>query len=623
MLVRELGSGGMGRVFEARHPSRSRPEALKVLRAGFGGDASAHRRFDREVRAISALSAHDHVVTLYDSGVVRGEMYYTMALLPGPGLDEVIERVRATGETRPGTQALAVLDAAGMAPLATAAPDAPTAYARRVAAAFVGVADALATLHDQGALHRDVKPSNLILDDKHRIQLADFGLTRVDGQTITEPNQFLGTPGYMSPEQVLEQGEGTQDGRADIYSLGATLFELLTLERPHDGGNMADTVALILKRHARTVRSLHPGMPPDIDTIVGRCLERDPADRYPDAHALRDDLRRFAHGDPVDAKPVSRWTRAARTVRRLALPIVAVLLIAAGGLWWYARQPGRVTVRSVPTANVFVQDALVGVTPLMDHELPAGDYRLRVEREAYAPYETSIRVSGRSTHNVVLMLQALDPASPEARATAARAFGLTRSGENVSISRSSRGPLAVVAPLGALRSVPDAVEVWASRPAWGKMTLSAQPDAEVARLVVHTWDLEADREETFPIPDDVRATLRPEVSYEIRLVPEFGSPVVASFRLLSAEQRAEIAQWLEAAKQRFQPGDRSYDFVAAEFLLRRHAYADALRFLEPLPEVLGERREIARLALEIMDRAEMGMTPARRAWSMRFLNWKE
>ncbi len=278
-IVRRIGAGGMGVVYEAVHPQRQRSEALKVLKGGLGDLPEFTERFHREVRALANLS-HDHVVRLFDSGRVGDQLYYTMPLLHGTSLAELTEEIKGTGEAVPATLANGVLDRRGV-PAAPGEPAPPTlAYARRVAAALAGVADALALMHGQGIVHRDIKPSNLMLDERGRVLLADFGLVRTGDERITRTGQAMGTPAYMSPEQVLPT-EGDPDGRSDVYALGATLFELLTLVLPHEGTSVQETMVLKLKRRVRSVRDLSPDLPADLETIVGRCLERRPTATSP------------------------------------------------------------------------------------------------------------------------------------------------------------------------------------------------------------------------------------------------------------------------------------------------------------------------------------------------------
>jgi len=293
-VLGEIGRGSMGVVYEARSTGRSL--ALKVLRLGLGMDRQGIERFRREAE-VAASVPHAHIVGTIDAGEVDGEVYFTMPLLPGASVGSLVDAIREAGDAG-GAGAHAVLDRHGF-PAARHAT--PLAYARRVAGALAGVADALQALHDRGMVHRDVKPSNLMLDGAGRILLADFGLVRLQGQRLTETGQILGTLLYMSPEQLLA-GHAEIDGRADVYSLGATLFELLTLRPPLQGRDARETIGLILKNRPPSVRALVPELPREIDAIVKRTLEKEPAARYATAAELRDDLAAFAEGRDVQAK---------------------------------------------------------------------------------------------------------------------------------------------------------------------------------------------------------------------------------------------------------------------------------------------------------------------------------
>jgi serine/threonine protein kinase len=622
LLRREIGHGGMGRVYEAVHERRGRPEALKVLRGRFLEDEALARRFGREVRALARVS-HDHVVTLFDSGQVGGALYYTMALLPGPSLGELLERIRDSGEAPPGPRALALLDEIGVPRAPTPSPSPGVEYARRIAGALVGVADALAFLHAARIVHRDVKPSNLLFDGRHRLQLADFGLARTPDQRITEAGRVVGTPAYMSPEQILEQGEAF-DGRADVYSLGVVLFELLALALPHEGETLAEMMGFVLRRRARSVRALNPALPAEIETIVSRCLERRPEDRYSDAGALRDDLARFAAGEPVRARPLSPATRLLRALRRQAVPIAIVLASIAAMAGWAFLRPAYLTVHSTPAAQVYLDDREVGRSPLHEHAVGTGLHVLRLEREGYVPLVERFDASRGETETFRVFLQALDPAAPGPRTEFAHALGLARSGADLEVVRgggAEGGPLlAPLWPRGALRAVPTAVTLVARDLADGYTATLRAP----GRGDLHAWPVrDAYGLVELALPDDVVRAFAPEETYEVVVTKAGAEAASASFRILGPRAIAELDRWLAETRSRFSPADASFEFVKAEALLARDLYEEALAAVAALEVLHGVRRELAPLAPAVLDRAGVGPSDPRTRWSARYLLWPD
>jgi WD40 repeat protein/serine/threonine protein kinase len=354
-LLSELGRGGMGVVYRAWQPSLGRQVALKcLLRAG---DAKAEARFAREVRALGRVE-HPGLVKIFTSGAEGDKWYYAMELVEGTPLSAVCERLQArdvpTAALDPHTwhEAVgAVCEAAraaekplsgtdpgepppappvpkGSAPTATLPALAGGGSVQLLAELVRQVAQAAHALHEAGVVHRDVKPGNIMVtpDGAHAI-LMDLGLAQLadeaDGR-LTRTRQFVGTLRYASPEQVLAVGK--LDRRSDVYSLGATLWELLTL-RPLYGATEQTPTSELMRRISQDEpgrpRQYNRAVPADLEAIVLKCLEKDPGKRYATAHDLAADLRRFLEGDPVQARPVRGWERAARWVLRR--PAVAAL----------------------------------------------------------------------------------------------------------------------------------------------------------------------------------------------------------------------------------------------------------------------------------------------------------
>lgn len=316
-LETEIGRGGMGIVFRAFDELLQRTVAVKVLRPEFD-DAAARARLVREAQ-LAARFRHDHVVTVY-AVVDRPDAapYLVMEYVPGPTLKA---RLRQPG---------------GLAPTEAA----------RLAAEVAG---GLAAAHAAGLIHRDVKPSNVLIDPTTgRARLSDFGLARLAADTagLTRTSGLAGTPEYMSPEQV--QGSAL-DGRTDVYSLGATFYEALTGEAPFFG-TPARVLDQVLHEEPRPPRRLNETVPRDLETICLKALAKEPGRRYPTATALAEDLRRFLQGRPILARPAGPMERSWRWCRRhprASVQATALLLAVtaglAGVLWQWRRAEAEAT----------------------------------------------------------------------------------------------------------------------------------------------------------------------------------------------------------------------------------------------------------------------------------------
>ncbi len=459
-VVRELGRGGMGTVYEAVHMGLDRPVALKVLGVHAAPDSSARRRFLNEARTAAGLH-HTHIVPVFDVGQVGGLCYYAMQRIEGSGLDRVLKHLRRTrhvasgggealsssrlpsflasegggaaqakasphpgrfwarlpasllhGRKRPDGQLdqaktpaarssfagmqqvparpngirpkslisptdgstaswgtasrdgrIAAADSApgglqavapGSLPNLTSPdpdrqrrelepppfdPPRGPAYFRWVAKVGRESADALAHAHEQGVIHRDVKPSNLLIDAKGSIWVTDFGLARrLADPGITHHDSLLGTPRYMSPEQART---GSIDGRTDVYSLGATLYELLSLRPPFDGQTAAELIDQIGQQDPLPPTKVDRRVPRDLETVVLKALAKRPADRYATAGELFDDLERFLNREPVKARRIGPLGRAWRVARRhpgiTAVSTAAAALVLAIATFAYVK----------------------------------------------------------------------------------------------------------------------------------------------------------------------------------------------------------------------------------------------------------------------------------------------
>jgi serine/threonine protein kinase/Flp pilus assembly protein TadD len=385
-LLRQIGRGGMGVVYEAWQESLGRHVALKVLPFNTLIQPEHLERFRREARAAARLH-HTNIVPVFGVGEDQGIHYYAMQFIQGQGLDAVLHEVRRLrgGEKalpeRPalattvaqaimsgrfgdsaGTQKAAAGDVTFLPPRAEVtgippisprdpAPSDGSAASRLnlqgegryfVAVASIGqqAAEALEYAHRQGVVHRDVKPSNLLLDTAGRLWISDFGLAKAeDTEELTQPGAILGTLRYMAPERF----RGQADCRSDVYGLGITLYELVTLRPAFVQGNQGALVEQITRLEPARPRKLDPRIPRDLETIVLKAMAKEPPRRYATAGELADDLRRFLGDRPIRARRTPwrerawRWCRRNPALTGLLASVAALLLVIAAGAGWVTR----------------------------------------------------------------------------------------------------------------------------------------------------------------------------------------------------------------------------------------------------------------------------------------------
>jgi serine/threonine protein kinase/tetratricopeptide (TPR) repeat protein len=332
-LHEEIGRGGQGIVYRARQKSLDRTVALKVIGLGpanLGATKSHLKRFRLEAKAAASLN-HPFIIPIYEIGERDSCCYFSMGLVEGAGLDEVIRR------------------------------ESPSFGIRRAAELIAKLARTVHYAHERGILHRDIKPGNVLLDAKGEPHLTDFGLARLTEteSDVTRTIEVLGTPSYMAPEQAKGNNEQLT-GATDVYGLGAIFYHLLTGHPPFIGGTTYETTRLLLETDPRAPRLLNPKVDRDLSTICLKCLEKDPQRRYSSALALAEDLEHWLKNEPIKARRTSPLIRSEKWVRRnpaIALSILSLASLVAVVGWsvWkseFVSLPSTTGIAVLPFENL-------------------------------------------------------------------------------------------------------------------------------------------------------------------------------------------------------------------------------------------------------------------------------
>jgi len=376
-LIREIGRGGMGVVLAARQISLNRSVALKVLPPALGMSPQTVKRFEQEAHAAAKLH-HTNIVPVYATGEQGGHHFYAMELVEGQSLDQVLREITDTGTNELMQDLVQSLADEGKLPQGSAGAAGKEGASTSLTETSAGdrkwldaatrllaeVADALHYAHGRGVIHRDIKPANLMLSKDGRVMITDFGLARLTQEPgLTLSGSFMGTPAYMSPEQIAA-GRMKLDHRTDVYSLGVVLYELLTLQRPFPGESREEVVAAIMTKDPRSPRRINRKIPVDLETICLKAMEKDPDRRYQNAGEMAHDLRQYLLGGLIGARRSGVVRRSWKAVRRhpvLATTAVATLLVlVSAGLAWISFQArsGEASRRAVADAKLALKQGL-------------------------------------------------------------------------------------------------------------------------------------------------------------------------------------------------------------------------------------------------------------------------
>jgi serine/threonine-protein kinase len=486
-----LGRGGMGIVYRAHHLRLNRPVALKMILAGPFAAPAERERFVREAEAVAGLR-HPNIVQVYDAGEFDGRPYFTMEMVDGGQLAQ-----RIAGAPQP---------------------------ARDAAALVAAVAEAVHAAHRSGIVHRDLKPTNILLTRDGTPKVMDFGLARRfddgdDGGDITQMTLTgapLGTPCYMAPEQA--RGEKHIVGPpADVYALGAILYELLTGRPPFRAETASATLQQVVSDIAISPARLNPRVPRDLETICLKCLHKEPARRFDSAQALADDLHRFERGEPIKARPLRwpartvRWARRRPTAAALSvtLPLAVLLALALAGRWWWdARQRAANALAVIDDlretarlADLSSWDGARAVLNRVEGRLAQGsapDLRRRADQVA-AELELGIRLENIRMHGASLV--------PEHSGQAGADREYETAFHDAQLANGQADPDEVAARIrasGVRRSIVAALDDWAAsaktpaRQAWclevaRRADTDADTDADAWRDRVHDPKLWQDK----------------------------------------------------------------------------------------------------------------------------------
>ncbi len=572
-ILREIARGAAGVVYEAVHRELGRKVALKVLRTGLDTDDTTRERFRREAQALAQIE-HDHIVDIYEFGEIDGRPFYAMTLINGPTLAELVKR-----DERPTPEELCV----GLA----------------------GVANALQALHDAGIIHRDVKPSNIMIAEDGRYMLADFGLARTAmSATMTRTGDALGTPLYMSPEQMLGSREAIE-ARTDVYGLGATMYQLLTGKPPFKTENLHALMRMVLSERPEPARAVAPELPAGCSRMAMKCLEKEPRDRYESAAALEEELLAFAHGGRVYGKPLSLWQRSARQVRKHPVYSVAATVLCAFAIF-LATRPGPPELLSVETAvlaDVSIDGQSALPTPLTRHVLPGpGRYTLVIEprdKDEYLGQTLSIVVEKGVHRDAYVGLQPVSTDNPAALKAIRAASGGGKGTDLKELGRDRSGGddnvLELWLPRGLVR-LADAkhweAHVGMDLPPGGGVLEFLSGDVVLGTVSFPEPQQARDWMQSATLPPKIADQLKPGMKVTWRFKNQRGKiqGLPATFEIADPKLDARLAAKMEAVERTLKPWKANATKTAFDTILK----AEALMAEGLYSEAFGKLRAAAR-----------------------------
>jgi serine/threonine protein kinase len=384
-VVDEIGQGSMGVVYRAHDPHINRQIALKLLREDRVTNEELVQRFLKEAQAMGGL-AHPNIATVYDTGRDHGTIFIAMEILRGRSLrDHMREKELHHNE---------------------------------IVQIGVQVAEALDFAHRKGIVHRDIKPSNIIIDPDGNAKITDFGIAHIEDPTITQqtiPGEILGTPLYMSPEQVISK---PVDGRSDLYSLGVILYEMTTGTSPYRGDNYAAIFQAILQDTPPAPELNDNPMSRKLAALIMKSLSKDPDQRFQTGSEMAQHLKACLQRRQSDARLGQRSRRPSK--RRPIVPMVLAaifIIVAAAGVFYYwsgnrnSLETGLLSVLKVDSepsgANVFLNGALKGQTPLTV-DLPLGKYEIRLSHQNYHEWEAQLQLEEEGETPLFVRLISID-----------------------------------------------------------------------------------------------------------------------------------------------------------------------------------------------------------------------